>query len=42
MLFLHELKQVLVLVKYSSFLQLHQWKRFSQADTTYMFHHFPN
>jgi len=35
-LFLHELKQVLLLVKQFSFIN----KRFSQADTTHMVLHF--
>jgi len=40
MLFFHELEQDLVLS--NSLLQLHQWKRFYQADTTHMVHHFSN
>ena len=36
MLFLHELKQVLILVKQFSFII----KRFSQADTIHMVQHF--
>jgi len=40
MLFLHDLKQVLVLVKQLT--SAYQQKRFYQADTTHMVHHFPN